>query len=87
MDKHLDMKMAMRVFHKVQEEGEKMEEGFHRYGLTAIASFDGYTLTLKDRDVTLIVFFHNKYDLQFEHPGDADHFIKLLERIDSGEEP
>ncbi len=85
MDKHLDIKMALRVFHKVLEKGEKKEDGYHYDGLTASESFDGYTLTLKDRDVTLLIFFHNEFDLQFKHEGENEDFIRLLERIDEGE--
>ncbi|TCI02369.1 DUF3081 domain-containing protein [Corallincola luteus] len=78
----LDIHQCLRVFDKVRRHGVKTESGHHFQGLTASSDFDGYTAFLSSNDVTLTLFFHNKYDLEYRQHGDVDAFVKLLSVID-----
>lgn len=82
MEKKLDVKMVMRVFEKIRTHGQKTAEGYKLSGVEAISDFDGYTIFLKNREVTLTLFFHHRYDVQFTKIKAFDDFIKQLKKLD-----
>lgn len=82
MDRRVNVRQALRVFNTVLEKGTN-DNGRWRYrGLTAEPSYDGYTVTLSDQHVTLNVYFHNKYQLDFKSTAELDQFLDLLAVID-----
>ena len=90
MKNEIDIHRALKVFNKVTQYGEKraLEDGFggHDYwlcGISAQTDHDGYTITLSDAQVSLTVFFHNKY--QFEYPtNDAlDNFLRRFNDVEN----
>ncbi|AZG34971.1 MAG: DUF3081 domain-containing protein [Shewanella psychromarinicola] len=90
MKNEIDIHRALKVFNKVTQHGEKraIEDGHfgHDYwlcGISAQTDHDGYTITLSDAQVSLTVFFHNKY--QFEYPtSDAlDNFLRRFNDVEN----
>ena len=78
----VDLVKILSVFNTVLDHGEKLSDGHYLYsGIQAKHDQDGYTLTLLDSQVTLNLFFHNKYQAQFERRGHFDEFLHKIERI------
>ncbi|WP_250462375.1 DUF3081 family protein [Microbulbifer litoralis] len=78
----IDVKQALRVFDKVTSKGEKREDGWHYRGLTATTDFDGYTVLLSSPKVTLTIFFHNKFTVDYAKAHDLQEFVELLDKLD-----
>ena len=81
-EQKIDVKMALRVFDKITQKGEKTDDGWRYRGLTASTDFDGYTVFLRSQTVELTIFFHNKFSVDCRRSTDLDEFIGLLEKID-----
>ncbi|GGP55097.1 DUF3081 domain-containing protein [Shewanella saliphila] len=95
MKNEIDIQRALKVFNKVTQYGEKRVtsheegsksiygDGYHLCGISAQTDHDGYTIVLSDAQVSLTVFFHNKY--QFEYPThDAlDNFLRRFTDVES----
>jgi len=95
MKNEIDIQRALKVFNKVTQYGEKRVtsheedsnsiygDGYHLCGINAQTDHDGYTIVLSDAQVSLTVFFHNKY--QFEYPThDAlDNFLRRFTDVES----
>ena len=81
-EQKIDVKLALRVFDKITQHGEKSEQGWRYRGLTASTDFDGYTVFLSSPKVELTIFFHNKFTVDYRNPMDLEEFIELLEKID-----
>lgn len=82
LEQKVDVKLALRVFDKVTQNGEKTEEGWRYRGLTVSTDFDGYTVFLRSTNVELTVFFHNKFTVDYRNAMELEEFIRLLEKID-----
>jgi hypothetical protein len=78
----LNIHQVLKVFQTIVKHGEKVAEGHRLDGITALSDFDGYTIVLKDEKVSLALHFHNKYDIQSEHPLDEQAFFAKLQQID-----
>jgi hypothetical protein len=62
-EKKLIPRDIMSVFNTIYTNGETQAGGKLYRGLQAESSFDGYTLTISDRESTLYLYFHNKLKL------------------------
>ena len=82
MDKKFDLLQALRVFNKVTQWGDKEDEDHVLHGLRANAGFDGYTVTLKDDYVSLTVYFHNKFNLDYSDRKALELFLTKMHDID-----
>jgi hypothetical protein len=80
MDK-INIKTALRAFNRIREEGVERGDEHHLNGVAAGSDFDGYTITLHDDYVTLQIFFHNKFKLDFVNKRHLDAFIERIESI------
>lgn len=83
MDDRLDIRMALRVFEKVRQNGEPQEYEHFWQGIHAGSDFEGYTLTLRDQHVTLTLLFHNKYAFDYQHAHQLEAFIEKIRKIDA----
>mgnify|MGYP001083839183 CR=1 FL=1 len=84
-EQRFDMHQVLRVFAIVTQYGVRDERGYVFEGLIAKGSEDGYTVEISDNAVTLSVYFHNTYDVQFETQEQLDQFqlkLKAVEEID-----
>ena len=82
MDKKLDKQQALRAYAKIAEYCEQTNSGHYLLGVHAESDFDGYSLTLRDKHVTLNLHFHNTYAFEFECTKKLDTFIDKIQRID-----
>jgi len=80
MDK-INIKTALRAFNRIREEGVERGGEYHLNGIAAGSDFDGYTITLHDDYVTLSIFFHNKFKLDFVNKRHLDAFVERIENI------
>ena len=80
MDK-LDVERALRAFNIIREQGVERDGQFHLGGLTASSDLDGYTVRITDSSVTLTIFFHNKFELDYGSSRQLDAFMERLENV------
>ncbi|MFT7687326.1 MAG: hypothetical protein ACI9FB_002678 [Candidatus Azotimanducaceae bacterium] len=80
MDK-INIKTALRAFNRIREKGVERANEHHLNGISAGSDFDGYTITLHNDYVTLRIFFHNKFKLDFVNKRHRDAFIERIESI------
>lgn len=81
MQNSIDVKAVLLIFQHVITNGEQQGEKYHYEELFAWTDFDGYTCYLSDGKVTVTVFFHNKYDIDFETEADLSKFEKNIKRF------
>jgi hypothetical protein len=77
----INIKTALRAFDRIREEGVDRSGEHHLNGVAAGSDFDGYTITLHDDYVTLQIYFHNKFKLDFVNRRHLDVFIERIENI------
>lgn len=77
----IQVRKALKVFELVRQHGEKENEEYFLDGLYVSSDFDGYNLTLRDARVTLHIFFHNKFECNYDSQAALDNFIERMERI------
>jgi hypothetical protein len=77
----IDIKTALRAFDRIREEGVERSGEHHLSGVSAGSDFDGYNITLHDDYVTLHIFFHNKFKLDFVNNRHRDAFMERVEKI------
>jgi len=78
----LDSKLLLRVFDKIRQHGEHVEEAYTLEGVKAYTDFDGYTLYIEDALVKLSYGFHNQYHFDYESSSQLEAFEKKLANID-----
>lgn len=84
MDQKINIVSVLRAFEEIIERGEPADEDCRSLeGISARAEYDGYTLFLTDGRVTLYVYFHNKYKVEYKQREDFDKFVAAIERIAS----
>ena len=71
----------LRVFNIVLEQGEKKEDGYHWQGLRAEHDLDGYTCYLHYNDLTLTLYFHNKYAFDYQQEDTLERFQKIAKKL------
>ncbi|WP_438864022.1 DUF3081 family protein [Neptunicella sp.] len=78
MENELNTKQALSVFNQVCEKGEKRETHYYYQDMEAWHDFDGYTCFLKFNQVTLTLYFHGKYNLDYSDNGQLESFLRKL---------
>jgi len=81
MDLKLDIQTALQAFFKITQHGEKIGDDYVLDGIRANSSIDGYTVTLKDNNVEVSIFFHNKYSVETGSRGHFNQFLDTLSLI------
>ncbi len=81
-DDKLNIHRALRVFHRIHEQGEVVDGQHCLNGIYAQTDFDGYTVTLSNKDVELSIFFHNKYQLTSKNDFALQDFLNTLKILD-----
>jgi Protein of unknown function (DUF3081) len=72
----------LALFNKVISQGEKLGNG--KYQLKQVLAWhdhDGYTCYLSFKDLTMTLYFHNKYAYDYEEEVTLTEFERLVERI------
>ena len=94
MKNEIDIQRVLRVFNKMTMLGEKhlgdgiQIDGSYDYhfglcGMRAQTDFDGYTITLSDAQVSLTVFFHNKYQFDYPTIEALNHFLRRFSDVEN----
>jgi sRNA-binding regulator protein Hfq len=79
----IDTHQAIRVYQKIRDHGTKTATEYSLNGLNGSTDFDGYTVFLNDENVTLNVYFHYKYTLNYKYPQALEAFIEKMRLIDT----
>jgi len=81
VEKHIEPKVLLLAAEKIRQLGEKQEENYVLDHVQLEMSYDGYTITLKDKKVAITVFFHNKIKSDYRHMSDLESFYQKIMRI------
>jgi len=81
VEKHIEPKVLLLAAEKIRQLGEKQEETYVLDHVQLEMSYDGYTITLKDKKVAITVFFHNKIKSDYRHMSDLESFYQKIMRI------
>lgn len=71
----------LRVFDVVLSSGDKHDDEYHYQGIVAKHDLDGYTCYLHYHDLTLTLYFHNKYAFDYQKEETLEKFTKLVKRL------
>jgi hypothetical protein len=82
MKNQLDISFILSVFDKIKKKGKKWNNSYMLEGIEAGMGYDEYTIFLANSQVTLQVFFHNKYQIDYKNKEQFFGFMKNLEAID-----
>ncbi len=82
MEEHFDINQALRVFDKIVTNGIKHEDKHSYQGMTAWSDVDGYTVQLSDDEVSVSIYFHNRYEFDYDTVRQLESFLSKLKAID-----
>lgn len=82
MDRHIDVKQALRVYSELATRGKKVGDEYHLNGLRGTSDWDGYTVSLFDDYCRLDIFFHNRFSIKHTNAAALTQFIEKLHSID-----
>ncbi len=82
MEEHFDINQALRVFDKIVTNGDKHEDKYTYQGITAWSDTDGYTVQLSDDEVSVSIYFHNRYEFNYDNSRLLETFLNKLKAID-----
>lgn len=77
----VEVRKALKAFELIRQFGEANGDEYRLYGVIASSDFDGYTLLLKDARVRLHIFFHNKFQCDYDSKSALDAFLGKLDRL------
>lgn len=83
MEEHFDINHALLVYNKIVSDGEKDQDKYHYKDLTAWSDGNTYTVHMSDGIVTVSIYFHNKYDFDYQNDRQLTAFIDKLNAIDT----
>lgn len=83
----IDVRKALVIFSTISDKGVaiKNSEGNTVHvlnGLVAESSFDGYTIVIKNSNVSLSIFFHNKFSFEYTNTKEKDLFLEKMRVIE-----
>lgn len=82
METHFDIKQILRVYQKIVDHGQQIENHYRLGGVNAESDFDGYNLLLFDEAVKLHIFFHNTHKFDYKRNVELEAFMEKLKQID-----
>lgn len=87
MQNLIDAKQLMKVFSKIEQQGEQattpVGQGSALAGMQVATGFDGYDLYFFADGVSLTLGFHQKYHIDALNEAQIDAFIQRLKHIDT----
>ena len=81
MRNELDHRVILRAYHRICEQGDKVQKGHCFEGITTYTDYDGYTLYFEAKDVLMSFGFHNTYHLEYQSERAKREFMKRVEAI------
>jgi hypothetical protein len=89
MRNSIDSLLLMKVFTRVEQQGEAVQTafgpGYSLAGMQVASGFDGYDLYFHADGVTVSLGFHQKYHVDAANEAQIDAFVARLQRIGGGE--
>ena len=82
MEQKFDIKQALRVYYKIVQHGQKVNDEHRLNDVWASADHDGYTVMLHDDAVTLHIFFHNTHKFTYKRAIQLEQFMTRLAELD-----
>ncbi len=76
----MNIKNYLRLFNKVVNNGMRQGDKYELEQIMAWHDFDGYTCYLGYKDVTMSIYFHNKYEFDYQDKHSLQAFHKLAEQ-------
>lgn len=83
MSTDIDIRQALRVFQIIADKGEQRGNRHYFKGIYATSGFDGYDVELTDEKVTLSIYFHSRFDLDYKNQLDKEAFLEKIAKIDA----
>lgn len=87
MKNEIDIHRALNVFNSITSLGDKQTNhysaSYQLCGIEAETDFDGYTITLRDAQVTLTIYFHNKYQFDYPNNDALDNFLRRFADVEN----
>lgn len=77
----LKYKDFLYIFNLIQTKGTKLGSEYEFLGIRAQHDFDGYTCSLTYKDLTITLFFHSKFDVQFDKKETFNEFYKKVNSL------
>jgi hypothetical protein len=81
VEKHIESRVLLLAAEKIRQLGTQQGDDYVLDHVQLQMSFDGYTITLKDRKTAITVFFHNKIKSDYGNMSDLESFYQKLIRI------
>ena len=78
---NMNMSRYLYVFNYVLENGTKRQGKFHFSELSAWHDFDGYTCYLGYKDLTMSLYFHNRFEFDYQKKATLNDFKLLVNKI------
>lgn len=66
------------MFNQIVSYGEKREGRFHFEEFSAWHDFDGYTCYIGYRDLTMTIYFHNRFSFEYLDKNTLNKFHQLI---------
>ncbi|WP_286235396.1 DUF3081 family protein [Thalassotalea sediminis] len=70
------------VFNHVINHGTLSDGKYNIENITAWHDIDGYTCYLGYKDLIMTIYFHNRFDFDYQDKQTVDDFNQLIERYD-----
>jgi len=70
---------ALRVYNNVISNGVRQDNTYQLGELEAWYDFDGYSCYLRYQDLLLSVYFHSRFECDYEHKATFERFIRILD--------
>ena len=81
LEKSIEAKVLLSAAEKIRQHGVKPAEHYVLDQVQLEVSYDGYTVTLKDSNVAITVFFHNKIKADYRKMNELEEFYQRVLRI------
>jgi hypothetical protein len=81
MHNSINIPHFLQLVAKITQYGEKTPEGYRYENFTVYDEMDGYQVTITNGFVTLTIFFHQKYDIDYPDERSLEQFQKQAEAL------
>lgn len=82
MKDKIDIRVVLKAISRIQSKGKATDDSGITYrGLKVHSDFDGYTVVVSNREVSLTVLFHNKYQLTFKNRPALNDFYDTVKKV------
>lgn len=85
-ESHMTLKLQekrhfLEIFNVITTKGKKQNNGYEYEGIRAWHDYDGYTCWLAFQDVTITLFFHNKFQVEYDKEETFHLFTRKIVQI------